>query len=106
MAKPFLGFFWVFDKDPRYKVSEFSEHRKWGFQPYLCSRECRIGGDCTVPLGVDFGRSKLGQTIYGFLWVLVKGLGAEFVAFFKQRKWSFLQFLSSQQCSFLGSAEH
>ena len=34
-----------------------------------------------MPLGVDFGRSKLGQLISGFLLVFVKELGAKFVVF-------------------------
>lgn len=59
-----------------------------------------------MPLGVDFGRFKLGKTISRFLLVLVKEIGVEFVTFSGQRKWSFFQFLSSEKCRFLGSVEH
>lgn len=85
-SQTIYGFSWVFDKDPSYKVSEFSEYQKRGFQPYLCSRQCRIVGDCTMPLGIDFGNSKSGQIIYGFLWVLVKELGVKFAAFSEHRR--------------------
>ena len=53
----------------------------------------------------DFWRLDYDQTLSGILWVLVKELGVNFAAFFEHQRWSFLQFLSSQQCSFLGSAK-
>ena len=34
--------FWVFDKDLRNKFTEFSEHRRWGFQPYICNRNAYL----------------------------------------------------------------
>lgn len=105
-GKPILGFFWVFDKDPIFKVLEFFEQQKWGFHQYICNRQCIIVGDCIMPLAVDFGSSKLGQTISGFLWVLVRELGIKFAEFSKHQRWSFLQSLSNQQCNFLVSTEH
>jgi len=37
-------FFWVFDKDPRYKVSAFFEHWRWGFLQFLSSQQCSFWG--------------------------------------------------------------
>ena len=43
-----------------------------------------------MPLGVDLGRSKLGQTISGFLWVLSKEFVAEDSSFSEYRRQGFL----------------
>lgn len=40
-------------------------------------------------LGVDFGRSKPGQTISGFLWVLLEKPRNNFTEFFEHQRWCF-----------------
>lgn len=53
-------------------------------------------------LGVDFGMSKLGQTISRFLWVLHKEPRYKFAEFSKHHRWCFQLYLCSRQYRIVG----